>query len=117
MAVVEFRGRVMASRLHVIAVDAPASAPSRDLDAAVRGAVSISSTSSGAGAASSPRATSAGSTSSARPGAVLSVDPSTLTLLATMIEGYEVTAGRFDPAVLPALIAEGYAASHLDPRR
>jgi thiamine biosynthesis lipoprotein len=32
-----------------------------------------------------------------------------------MVEGYQFTAGRFDPTVLPAVIAEGYAASHLDP--
>jgi thiamine biosynthesis lipoprotein len=32
-----------------------------------------------------------------------------------MIEGYERTAGRFDPTVLRAVIAEGYGASTVDP--
>lgn len=50
-------------------------------------------------------------------GGTLRVDPSTLTLLATMIEGYQATAGRYDPTVLRSMIAEGYAASHVDPSK
>jgi thiamine biosynthesis lipoprotein len=46
---------------------------------------------------------------------VLAVDDSTITLLALMIEGHRVTRGHFDPTVLPALIEQGYAASHVDP--
>ncbi len=34
-----------------------------------------------------------------------------------MVEGYEFTAGRFNPTMLRALLAEGYAASHVDPAR
>ena len=48
-------------------------------------------------------------------GGQLTVDPSTIALLTAMVEGFQRTAGRFDPAVLPALIAAGYAASRLDP--
>lgn len=48
-------------------------------------------------------------------GGQLSVDPSTLTLLAAMVEGYQRTAGRFDPRVLRCVIAEGYSASWIDP--
>lgn len=50
-------------------------------------------------------------------GGVLAVDDSTITLLALMIEGYRLTRGHFDPTVLPALIDQGYAASHVDPSR
>jgi thiamine biosynthesis lipoprotein len=48
-------------------------------------------------------------------GGRIRVDDSTLSLLATMVEGFRCTAGRFDPTVLRAVIAEGYAASHVDP--
>jgi thiamine biosynthesis lipoprotein len=50
-------------------------------------------------------------------GGIVEVDPSTLTLLATMIDGHERTAGRFDPTLLRAVIAEGYGASRVDPTR
>jgi thiamine biosynthesis lipoprotein len=112
MAVVEFRGRVMASRLHVIAVGDGEAA---GVDAAVHDAVSHLEHlercwSRFVATSDISRINQLGPS-----GAALGVDPSTLTLLATMIEGYEVTAGRFDPTVLPALIAEGYAASLTDP--
>jgi FAD:protein FMN transferase len=48
-------------------------------------------------------------------GGPITVDNSTLSLLATMVEGYQCTAGRFDPTVLRAVISQGYAASHVDP--
>jgi thiamine biosynthesis lipoprotein len=48
-------------------------------------------------------------------GGRISVDSSTVSLLASMVEGYERTAGRFDPTVLRAVISEGYAASRVDP--
>lgn len=50
-------------------------------------------------------------------GGQLTVDPSTVALLAAMVEGYQCTAGRFDPTVLPSLIAAGYSASWVDPTR
>lgn len=45
------------------------------------------------------------------------VHADTLTLVATMIEAWRLTAGRFDPTVLPALVRSGYAASIEDPHR
>lgn len=48
-------------------------------------------------------------------GGALTVDPSTLVLLASMLEGVHVTAGRFDPTVLRAVVAEGYDTSRVRP--
>lgn len=48
-------------------------------------------------------------------GGELAVDSSTLSLIAAMVEGYERTAGRFDPTLLRAVMAEGYVRSHTDP--
>lgn len=45
------------------------------------------------------------------------VDPSTITLVATMIEAWRATEQRFDPTTLPALMAAGYRASIESPRR
>ncbi len=50
-------------------------------------------------------------------GSPLEVDPSTLTLVATMIEAWRATEQRFDPTTLPALMAAGYRSSIDDPRR
>jgi thiamine biosynthesis lipoprotein len=50
-------------------------------------------------------------------GAATEVDDSTLTLLSAMIEGWDVTGGRFDPSILPSLCAAGYDRSIDDPRR
>ncbi|MCC6433993.1 MAG: FAD:protein FMN transferase [Acidimicrobiales bacterium] len=44
-------------------------------------------------------------------GVAVRVDDSTLTLVATMVEAWRDTAGAYDPTVLPALVANGYAAS------
>ena len=45
------------------------------------------------------------------------VDPSTITLVATMIEAWRATEQRFDPTTLPALMVAGYSSSIDDPRR
>jgi thiamine biosynthesis lipoprotein len=45
------------------------------------------------------------------------VDPVTITLVSTMIEAWRATDHRFDPTILPALIAAGYRASIDDARR
>ena len=45
------------------------------------------------------------------------VDPSTITLVGTMIEAWRATEQRFDPTTLPALMAAGYRSSIDDPRR
>ena len=50
-------------------------------------------------------------------GAATEVDGSTITLLATMVEGWESTDGVFDPSMLPALCAAGYGQSIDDDRR
>ena len=52
--------------------------------------------------------------SSGRP---VEVDADTVTLLITMLDAWRLTQGRFDPTVLPALVAAGYTASIEDPRR
>ena len=44
------------------------------------------------------------------------VHADTLTLVATMVEAWRLTAGRYDPTLLPALVRSGYAASIEDPR-
>lgn len=45
------------------------------------------------------------------------VHPSTLVLVSALVEGWRLTAGRFDPSTLPALVAAGYGASIDDPTR
>jgi thiamine biosynthesis lipoprotein len=50
-------------------------------------------------------------------GQTLSVDPLTVRLLRAMQDGVELTAGDFDPTLLPALLASGYTASVVDPAR
>ncbi len=51
------------------------------------------------------------------PGAWVAVDPFTVTLVVSMIEAWQVTAGAFDPSVLPILVDAGYRASIDDPWR
>lgn len=45
------------------------------------------------------------------------VDPTTITLVGTLIEAWHRTEHRFDPTTLPALVAAGYATSVEDDRR
>ena len=49
-------------------------------------------------------------------GVAVEVDPTTVTLVTTMIEAWRVTGARFDPSVLPALVAAGYNTSLIDDR-
>lgn len=49
------------------------------------------------------------------PGNAVAVSSETLRLLTSMSWGYERTAGAFDPTILPALLAEGYRASLVNP--
>jgi thiamine biosynthesis lipoprotein len=44
-------------------------------------------------------------------GRPVEVDPSTITLVSAMVEGWQLTDGRFDPSILPALIDCGYVSS------
>lgn len=50
-------------------------------------------------------------------GDAVRVDPSTITLITTMIDAWHATEQRFDPTTLRALVAAGYSASIDDPRR
>lgn len=45
------------------------------------------------------------------------VHAETLTLVAAMIQAWEITGGRYDPTVLPELVRSGYRSSVDDPRR
>jgi thiamine biosynthesis lipoprotein len=115
MAVVELRGRVMASDLHHIVVP-PRTGRVGQLDGRVRAVVSYLDHlercwSRFVATSDISRINRLGPTGGGR----ISVDSSTLSLLASMVEGYERTAGRFDPTLLRAVIAEGYATSHVDP--
>jgi len=49
-------------------------------------------------------------------GAPVEVDPATVTLVTAMIEAWRVTGTRFDPTVLPELVASGYDTSLIDDR-
>ena len=107
MEATEFRGRVMGSDLHIIAVDASAGIVSEAvamLDQLEHRWSRFISTS---------------DISRINAGRVdrLAVDDSTMTLLASMLEGHRVTGGSFDPCILPALIEQGYGASRHDPTR
>ncbi len=52
-----------------------------------------------------------------RAGSPVPVDPDTLTLVSAALELHRLTGGWYDPTVLPALVAHGYAASRHDPHR
>jgi thiamine biosynthesis lipoprotein len=108
MEAVEFRGRVMASDLHIITLGATSAMVDEVLvllDHLER-------------CWSRFIATSDISRINVMPaGGALAVDDATLTLLSTMVEGHRLTGGRFDPTVLPALVREGYATSRVDATR
>lgn len=112
MEVVERRGRVMASSLHLLAVGQSAEVLERGLDSAVEHLEHLEQCWSRFVPTSDicqiNRVGMAG-------GGSLTVDTSTIALLDAMVEGYQRTAGRFDPSVLPAVIAEGYTTSWVDP--
>lgn len=115
MEVAEQRGRVMASELAVIAVDTTAQMSAAALDAVVGRVVGYLDHlerrwSRFIASSDVSRLNQLGDN-----GGTLMVDPSTITLLATMIEGHQATAGRFDPTVLRSVIAEGYGISRVDP--
>jgi thiamine biosynthesis lipoprotein len=120
MGVAELHGRVMGSRLHVIAVaraDATGPDTPARLDAALLGTA--------AHLEHLERCWSRFVESSdvshlnrlGPTGGTIEVDPSTLVLLTAMVDGHQATAGRFDPTVLRASIAAGDAASRTDPAR
>jgi FAD:protein FMN transferase len=50
-------------------------------------------------------------------GRATAVHDDTVVLVATMVEAWRLTAGAFDPSVLPALVRSGYASSIDDPRQ
>ncbi len=110
MAVVEHRGRVMGSELHLIVVDPPGPAQ-RTLDDAVAELDRLERH------WSRFLADSDLSRLNRAEGRPVAVDRCTMVLLATMAEAWRMTAGRFEPAVLPDLVAIGYDASLHDPNR
>jgi FAD:protein FMN transferase len=112
MAVVERRGRVMASSLHLLAVGAHV----EELDRALAGVTDHLQHLEQCWSRFIPTSDVTCINRLGRSGGgSLTVDPSTVRLIATMVEGYQCTAGRFDPTVLPWLIAAGYSASRVDP--
>lgn len=115
MEVAELRSRVMASRLTMIAVESSGRMSRDDLDRAMAQTVEYLRDLERCWSRFLVSSDITRINSLSDTGGVLTVDPSTLTLLATMLEGYQVTSGRFDPTVLRALVAEGYAASRIDP--
>ena len=44
----------------------------------------------------------------------MAVAPETITLVETMKEAWDLTQGRYDPTILPILVANGYATSKVD---
>ncbi len=50
-------------------------------------------------------------------GVPVRVDPTTVTLVATMVDAWRATDGAFDPSILPTLIESGYRTSIDDPYR
>lgn len=48
-------------------------------------------------------------------GSPVAVAPETITLVDTMIDAWDLTQGRYDPSILPILVANGYLASKDDP--
>lgn len=107
MAVVEHRFRVMASEAHVVLVDAPehlGSEARRQLERLEE-------------IWSRFLPASDVTRLNARAGRAVPVDPDTLTLVTTMVEAWRRTDHRYDPTLLPALVASGYGASIEDPTR
>ena len=105
MAVAEFRGRAMACELQVIAVDPVAG--QLDRIAAHIGRLEA--------LWSRFVPTSDISRINASPGYPVAVAPETVGLVEKMLEAWRLTEGRFDPTVLPALMAIGYDVSRSDP--
>ncbi len=107
MAATEHRFRVMASDAHVIAIDAPEGA----LAEAQRMLERIEQR------WSRFLADSDVSRINLADGRPVVVDPLTLTLIATMAAAWQTTQGRYDPTVLPILVADGYRSSVDQPTR
>lgn len=112
MEVAEYHGRVMASRLHIIAVH---ELGLEDFESAIRDAVSFLDHLERCWSRFLPSSDVSRLNQLGSNGGSVSVDSSTVTLLQSMVSGHEVTAGRYDPTVLRAVITEGYRASHVDP--
>lgn len=107
MAVVELRGRVMASELHIIAHD-PGTG---QLEAAHALLERLERRWSRFLTTSDLSRVNAGA------GTPVVVSPWTLALVDAMQVAWGVTRGRYDPTVLPVLVANGYGASKEDPAR
>lgn len=116
MGVVELHGRVMASSLHVIATDGEGSGPATArLHDAVQRAIRFVEHLERSWSRFIPTSDISRINRLGPTGGALAVDPATFALLDAMVDGHEITTGRYDPTLLRALIAEGYAASRTDP--
>jgi thiamine biosynthesis lipoprotein len=114
MEVAEHHGRVMASRLHLIVVAAGVAASL--IESAVRRVVLQLEDLERCWSRFVPSSDVSRINALGPNGGDIEVDPSTVTLLRTMLDGYHATAGRYDPTLLRAVIAEGYDASTTDGR-
>lgn len=105
MAAAEIRFRAMASEVHVIIVDGPPQA-----GATARRAIEQLEASWSRFIDSSDI-----SRLNQAAGRAIPVDASTLTLIEKMTNAWQITAGRYDPTTLPALLNAGYTTSIDDP--
>lgn len=117
MAAAELRGRVMGSELHIIAADSTPAGPAttRSSDAAVEQAEVYLEHLEQCWSRFIVTSDISRLNQLSPAGGTIEVDWSTITLLAAMIDGYQRTAGRYDPTLLRELIAHGYGASRSDP--
>ncbi|MEZ5220508.1 MAG: FAD:protein FMN transferase [Ilumatobacteraceae bacterium] len=115
MAAAEIDGRVMASRFHLIAVHETGSHAQQSADRAMTAAVRYAHHLERCWSRFLPASDISRINELGPRGGTVVVDPSTIVLLTAMVDGHDRTAGRFDPTVLRALIAEGYGSSLDDP--
>lgn len=115
MAAAEIDGRVMASRLHLIAVHHAGSCPEHIVDRAMSAAIHHAEHLERCWSRFLPSSDISRINQLGPDGGTVVVDPSTIVLLTAMVEGHDRTAGRFDPSVLRALVAAGYGTSIDDP--
>lgn len=105
MAVAEHRGTVMACRLHII-VNQPADGGQVD------GAVALLRRLETLWSRFLPDSDITRTNQGA--GTPVVVAPETIALVQAMREAWDLTQGRYDPTILPALVAGGYATSRID---
>ena len=115
MEVAEFHGRVMASRLHIIAADGERTQEA--LVSTVQETVAFLEYLEQCWSRFIPSSDISRLNRLGPDGGALVVDPTTVVLLESMIAGFRTTVGRFDPSILRTMIAEGYSSSFEVPDR